>query len=69
MWVSLSWDQVNKISYKVDIFHAIDWSGICDKGIELYGNQSWTGDVDDHVDITPRYLGNHDALLEVAHDL
>ena len=69
MWVSLSLDQINKISYRVDTIHATDWSEICDKKIESYDNRSWIGDVDNHVSITPWYLGNHDALLEAAHDL
>ena len=57
------------IDFMVDIFHTINRSGIYDEGIESYGNRSWTCDVDDHVGITPRYLGDHDALLEASHDL
>ena len=44
------------IGFMVDIFHTINRSVICDEGIESYGNRSLTDDVDDHVDITPRYL-------------
>ena len=53
----------------VDTFHTINRSEIYDEDIESYGNRSWTGDVDDHVGITLRYLENHDTLLEAAYDL
>ena len=57
------------IDFMVDTVYIINRSGIYDEGIELYVNRSWTRDIDDHVSITPRYLGDHDALLEAAHDL
>ena len=57
------------IGFMVDTFYTINRSGIYNERIILYGNQSGIGDVDGHIGITQRYLDDHDAFLEAAHDL